>query len=409
MSERAQRTCRNPKVLNRARRNRGVVRAWCIVVPRERGEEIRRRLMDLGLLHEHLRIVREGERLLLPTKERVDLGFPTEQREFGTGFVAVRSYKDVVEVPDALRRSLPTSFDVIGDIAVLKIPEELQRYREQIGLSILRWNPKIRVAVQDRGVKGERRVRSIEVIAGERRTTTVHTEYGLHYRVDLAQAYFSPRLASERKRIADLVLEGEVVADPFAGVGPFAILIAKRRRPRLVHASDVNPVAVELLRANIGANRAARVATHEGDARRILRQIAPVDRIILDLPHTAFDYLPNAFAAIGARGVVHVYRILERADERAAADRIRGMAAQAGMEIRDLQLHTVRAYSPTQHHVAFDVTVVRASRRAAPGTSPSASRTSPRTATPARGRQSARTARRLAARGHQSRRSARRR
>jgi len=361
--------------------------------------------MDLGLLHEHLRIVREGERLLLPTKERVDLGFPTEQREFGTGFVAVRSYKDVVEVPDALRRSLPTSFDVIGDIAVLKIPEELQRYREQIGLSILRWNPKIRVAVQDRGVKGERRVRSIEVIAGERRTTTVHTEYGLHYRVDLAQAYFSPRLASERKRIADLVLEGEVVADPFAGVGPFAILIAKRRRPRLVHASDVNPVAVELLRANIGANRAARVATHEGDARRILRQIAPVDRIILDLPHTAFDYLPNAFAAIGARGVVHVYRILERA----AADRIRGMAAQAGMEIRDLQLHTVRAYSPTQHHVAFDVTVVRASHRADPDRSPSASRTSPTKETPTTGRRSGRTVRRSEAPGHRSRHSARRR
>ena len=365
--------------------------------------------MDLGLLHEHLRIVREGERLFLPTTERVDLGFPMEQREFGTGFVAVRSYKDVVEVPDALRRSLPTSFDVIGDIAVLKVPEELQRYREKIGLSILRWNPKIRVAVQDRGVKGERRVRSIEVIAGERRTTTVHTEYGLHYRVDLAQAYFSPRLASERKRIADRVFEGEVVADPFAGVGPFAILIAKRRQPRLVHASDVNPAAVELLGANIGANRAARVATHEGDARHILRQIAPVDRVILDLPHTAFDYLPDAFAAIGARGVVHVYRILERADERAAADRIRGMAAQAGMEIRDLQLHTVRAYSPTQHHVAFDVTVVRASHRADPGTSPSASRTSPTKETPTTGRRSGRTSRRSEAPGHQSRHSARRR
>src|SRR5207249_5297909 len=128
-----------------------------------------------------------------PTTERIDLGFPTEQRKFGAGFVAVRSYKDVVEVPDALRRSLPSSFDVIGDIAILKIPEELQHYCEQIGLSILRWNPKIRVAAQDRGVKGERRVRSIEVIAGERRTTTVHTEYGLHYRVDLAQAYFRDR------------------------------------------------------------------------------------------------------------------------------------------------------------------------------------------------------------------------
>ena len=384
------------------------VRAWCIVVPRELGEEVRHRLAALGVLQKHLRIVQERDRVLLPTTERLDIGFPTEQREFDEGFVAVRSYKDVVAVPGPLRRFLPSSFDVIGDIAVLKIPEELQPHREAIGLAILRWNPKIRVAVQDRGVKGERRVRSIGVIAGERRTTTVHTEHGLRYRVDLARAYFSPRLASERQRIADLVLEGEVVADPFAGVGPFAILIAKRCRPKLVHASDVNPAAVELLRANIGTNRVDRVAAHEGDAHRILEKVAPVDRIILDLPHTAFDHLPDAFAAIGASGVVHVYRILERADERAAADRIRAIAAQADLEIRDLQLHTVRAYSPTQHHVAFDVTVVRASHRAAPGRSPSASRTSPTTGTPARGRRSARTARRLATRGRRSRHSGRR-
>ena len=399
----------SPKILNREARNRGVVRVWCIVVPRERGEEVRRRLVALGVLQKHLRIVQEGDQVFLPTTERLDIGFPTEQREFDEGFVAVRSYKDVVDVPEPLRRFLPSAFDVIGDIAVVKMPEELQPYREQIGLAILRWNPNIRVAGQDRGVKGERRVRSIEVIAGERRTTTVHTEHGLRYRVDLAQAYFSPRLASERKRIADLVLEGEVVADPFAGVGPFAILIAKRGRPKLVHASDVNPAAVELLRANIGANRVDRIVAHEGDARRILGQIAPVDRIILDLPHTAFDHLPDAFAAIGARGVVHVYRILERADEPAAADRMRATAAEAGFHVAALRAHPVRAYSPTQHHVAFDVTVVRASRRAAPGTSPSVSRTSPRTATPARGRRSARIARRSGARGHRSRHSARRR
>ncbi len=296
------------------------MRAWCVVVPPERGEEIRCRLMDLGVLHKHLRIVRDGDRLFIPTTARVDLDFPTDQRDFGEGFVAVRSYKDVVEVPEPLRRSLPSSFDVIGDIAVLKIPNELQRHRETIGRAILRWNPKMRVVVQDRGVKGERRVRSIEVIAGEQRTTTVHTEYGLHYMVDLAHAYFSPRLASERQRIANQVLAGETVADPFAGVGPYAILIAKRRR----------------------------------------QQIRPVDRVILDLPHTAFDHLGHAFAALGARGVVHVYRILERADERAAADRIRDIAAEAGTEIKDLRLHAVRAYSPTQHHVAFDVTVARA-------------------------------------------------
>lgn len=335
------------------------MKAWSVAVPRERGEEIRRRLLDEGVLLTHLRIVEAGGLLFLPTRERLEIGFPVEEREFNEGFVPIRSYKDVVAVPEALRRSLPTAFDVIGDIAVLKIPEELRPYRDDIGRAILRWNTKIRVAVEDRGVRGDRRIRSIEIIAGERRTATVHTEHGLRYRVDLANAYFSPRLASERKRIADLVHAGEVVADPFAGVGPYAILIAMRRRPEVVHASDANPEAVALLRANVAANHASLVATHEGDARDVLRQIAPVDRVILDLPHTAFDFLEDAFRAIHDRGEVHVYRILERAEEGEAVERIRKIARRSGHRAKDVRVHRVRAYSPTQHHVGFDVTVDR--------------------------------------------------
>src|SRR5712691_2303418 len=309
-----------------------------MAVPRERGEEVRRRLVALGVLRKQLRIIQEGDRVFLPTTERLDIGFPTEQREFDEGFVAVRSYKDVVDVPEPLRRFLPSAFDVIGDIAVVKMPEELQPYREQTGLAILRWNPKIRVAVQDRGVKGERRVRSIEVIAGERRTTTVHTEHGLHYRVDLSQAYFSPRLASERKRIADLTQAGETVADPFAGVGPYSVLIAKRRRPREVHASDANPIAVKLLRENVAANRADHVTVREGDAHAILRQVAPVDRVILDLPHSAMKYLEAAFGALGARGTIHVYGILEAAEENEIRDEIQSAARKAGFRIPGLSL-----------------------------------------------------------------------
>src|SRR5207247_7047141 len=107
-----------------------------------------------------------------------------------------------------------------------------------IGDATRRWNPKIGVVLEDRGVKGEHGSREIDVIAGEPRTTTVHTEHGLHYRVDLSRAYFSPRLASERKRIADLIEAGETVADPFAGVGPYSLLTAKRGRP-----SGVDPPA----------------------------------------------------------------------------------------------------------------------------------------------------------------------
>src|SRR5438552_18460379 len=101
--------------------------------------------------------------------------------------------------------------------------------------------------------------------------------------MDLSQAYFSPRLASERKRIADLIEAGETVADPFAGVGPYSILIAKRRRPSEVHASDANPRPLRFLRANVAANRAERVPVRQGDAHAILRQVGRLDWASSDL------------------------------------------------------------------------------------------------------------------------------
>lgn len=336
------------------------MRAWSVVVPRDRAEQIRQDLLARGLLLESHRIVQEGDRIILPTRRPVELGFPMEEREFEQGHVAVRSYKDLAEVPATLRRSLPRSFDVVGDVAVIRLPEELRAHRSEVGEAILRWNAKIRVVMEDRGVGGAERVRRVEVIAGEPRTTTVHVEHGLRYRVDLARAYFSPRLATERQRIASLVSESEVVADPFAGVGPYAILIARRSRPRVVHASDGNPVAVDLLRANVAANRADRVAVRAGDARTILRRIAPVDRIILDLPHAGLDFLPDAFGAIGDAGTVHLYAMLERAEEAERAAEVRAIARKIGIHTKALTTRHVRAYSPSRFHTAFDVTVARA-------------------------------------------------
>ena len=333
------------------------VRSWCVVVPRERGEEVRKVLKERGVLQKHLKIHEERGRLFLPTTGRVDLGWPAEERECEESFAPVRSYKDVVRVPDALRAQLPTSFDVIGDIAVLKVPEPLLPYRAEIGRAILGWNRTLRVVAQDHGVAGAFRVRDLEIVAGEPRTTTVHTEFGLRYHADVAQAYFSPRLGSERLRIANQVVAGESVADPFAGVGPYAILIAKRRRPSRVVASDANPVAVAFLRQNVAANRAEGVEVREGDARKVLRDVAPVDRIILDLPHSAMDFLPDALPALGPRGTIHVYAILEDADREDRVQAIRQIAEEHNRPAASIRPHVVRAYSPTQHHVAFDLTV----------------------------------------------------
>jgi tRNA (guanine37-N1)-methyltransferase len=325
----------------------------------DRGEEVRKALRDRGVLLKHLKIQREGGHLFLPTIRPMDVGFPTEQHEFEETYVAVRSYKHLVHVPERLQSLLPSSFDVIGDIAVLKIPEGLGPHRREIADAILSWNRKIRVVAQDHGVAGELRLRKLEVLAGENRTTTVHVEHGLRYKADVSRAYFSPRLATERLRIAEQVQPGETVADPFAGVGPYAILIAKRRRPKRVVASDANPAAVQILKENVAMNRADAVEVREGDARDVLRAIGPVDRVILDLPHSALGFLPVAVQSLGPHGTVHLYGIVEMAEREERIEEIRATVERQGRRVESIQVRTVRAYSPTQHHVAFDLKVAR--------------------------------------------------
>jgi len=336
------------------------MRALAVFVPAEKGEEIRRLLRDRGLLLAHLRVLRVKGGLLLAVSDDPDLGLPLRQADFPEGSSPVRSYKELIRVPEEVRAHLPASFDVIGDIAILKIPSELEDHRLEIGRAILAWNRSLRVVAQDRGVGGPRRVRRIDVIAGENRTTTIHVEFGLRYQVDVARAYFSPRLATERKRIADLVGAGETVADPFAGVGPYAILIGTRTRAGRVLASDDNPDAVSLLRANVAGNRAGRVTVRAADARDALRDGAPVDRVIMDLPHSALDFLPDAVRAVGPRGTVHLYGILGRAEREARSQEVRYVVEREGRRVTEMKLHTVRAYSPRQDHVAFDLTVDRA-------------------------------------------------
>ena len=125
------------------------------------------------------------------------------------------------------------------------------------------------VLAKSGAIEGVYRLRDFEVIAGVKNTVTVYTEYGCVYHVDVAKAYFSPRLSTEHNRVASNVKKGETVVDLFAGVGPFAIPIAKKIKNVQVYAIDVNPDAIALLKRNIAVNRAEKqVVPFLGDARK---------------------------------------------------------------------------------------------------------------------------------------------
>jgi tRNA (guanine37-N1)-methyltransferase len=149
------------------------------------------------------------------------------------------------------------------------------------------------------------------VIAGIEKTDSVYQEYGCTYHLDVAKAYFSPRLSSEHNRVASTVKDGENVVDLFAGVGPFAIPIAKMHKNVQVYAIDLNPDAFFLLQKNIAVNHVEKkVLPILGDARQVvLNQLfAKADHVIMNLPEIALEFVDVACKALKPKGgIIHYY------------------------------------------------------------------------------------------------------
>ena len=97
-------------------------------------------------------------------------------------------------------------------------------------------------------VKGDYRVRDLQFVAGENRTITELQGTSLRFKVDVAKTYFSPRLSTERLRIANMVGEGETIVNMFAGVGAYSILMARTNKTCKVYSIDSNAVAGRIVR-----------------------------------------------------------------------------------------------------------------------------------------------------------------
>ena len=327
----------------------------CVVVPKKKAEPIRLRLMEKGVLRRNLQIKSDAKNVFLPVTQRVDLGYPVETSEFKEIGEQITDYRILVDIPEDLRPLLPSSYDTIGTIAIVKMASEVRPYAGKIGRAIMTTQKSIKTVCADSGVVDEFRVRDVEVVAGEKSTETIHKEYGLTFKVDVSRAFFSPRLSTERQIVAKQVRPGEIVIDMFSGIGPFAIMIAKQSQPKIVYAIDINPEAIELMKENIALNKATVVQPILGDAGEVVPKLEKVDRIVMNLPHSALNYIHEALIALKPEGVVHYYEIMDEVQVQQRLDQIADSARREGRIMKELARRKVKSYSPSQVFYAFDL------------------------------------------------------
>lgn len=211
---------------------------------------------------------------------------------------------------DSETEELYGAFDQIGSIIILRIPESLVPKRKIIGQVLLdRVKTAKSVFYQSSPVEGDYRIRQLELLAGENNTETEYKEHGCRFKVDVEKTFFSPRLSTERERIAGLINDGETVINMFGGVGMFSIVAAKKKKCH-VYNIDINPYAAKLCSENILLNKMkGQVESIEGDAVKVIEQrlLEVGDRVLMLLPERSDEFLDSAIKAAKEKAIVHYY------------------------------------------------------------------------------------------------------
>jgi len=351
--------------------------AACLKVPKSLGEQAIRLVREFNLFNSKLKIQQIEDCLCIPlTADPAPAVLNKFKKKLPNFEISVHAFAErekrhlvpldflANKLTPNLLASVPRAIDFVGDIAIVEIPPELADHKKAIGEALLKAHKQTSTVLAKSGaVEGVYRLRDFEVIAGVKKTVTVYREYGCVYHVDVAKAYFSPRLSSEHNRVASQVKEGETVVDLFAGVGPFAIPIAKKHENVRVYAVDVNPDAVSLLKRNVAVNRAEKqVVPLLGDARQVVREqlSGKADRVIMNLPETALEFVDVACEALKPEGgIMHYYGFVKASNPLEAAKvRLTEAVSQNNRQVKNFLLaKTVREVAPYTWQVVVDAEI----------------------------------------------------
>ncbi len=249
---------------------------------------------------------------------------------------------------DEIRDIAPRSFDIFGEIAIIKLVEDLRDYEKEIAEALLLSHTNIKTVCLDSGVQGEFRLRNLRLIGGVNNFISIHKENGMEFEADISKVYFSPRLATERERLSSLVKSGELVLDAFAGVAPFSITLAKKGCRLL--SLDSNPEAKMWALKNFSINGIStnQYNFYNSKFEEFDFKSEKFDRIIMNNPTNCLPFLEKALTLIVKNGTIHFYNICPK-------DETFSIMNYINSDYECIGKREVHAYSPSSSLFAFDI------------------------------------------------------
>ncbi len=211
------------------------------------------------------------------------------------------------KIDSELHNNLPRKWKKIGDIVILDL-SNIKKEKENIA-EIYAQVLNAKSIIQKNKISGELRKPEDTKILYGKETVTEISEYGIKYKLDLAEIMWSPGNTGWRsalsgpEKISEFYTfdKPKTIIDYFAGIGYFSIQMAKGYPEAEIIAIDKNPKSIEYLSLNAKNNAIENMEIINDDCRNIETK---ADVIHLGYIGNTIDFLEHAYSCLNDKGTV---------------------------------------------------------------------------------------------------------
>ncbi len=331
-----------------------------VKVPKKEAEQVKKELIKKGVFDEEVKPETSESYAYFPLKRKIETSYEIvdkdlEERKDNPTFEEIVREK----IPEIDFSELKTSQDLIGDIAIIEVSEELEPYEHELGEALMEAKPYLKTVLKKGKHTGTYRTQKLDWLAGKKTKETVHIENNVKLKVNVEKVYFSPRLANDRKIIAEQVNPHEKVLVMFSGCAPYPCVIAKNAEAKKVVGVEINPVAHKYGLQNVELNNLENVELHQGDVGEIVPQLKEnFDRIVMPAPDNANEYLETAIKKANKETVIHYYDFLPEEDLKRGKRLVEETSQRLDADVKILNIRQAGQISPGKFRTCTEFKII---------------------------------------------------
>jgi len=263
-------------------------------------------------------------------------------------------------IPDKLLSLVKKSFDSVGSIVVVEIPDELVKYEKVIAKQLIENLKNTTTVLKKAGIRsGQFRGIKLKWLAGKRTKITIHNESGCKMKLNVEICYFSPRLSHERLRLAELIKQGEKVLVAFSGVAPYPLVFAKNTKASEIVGVELNPYAHKFAEENIILNKfQSRIKVIKGDVAKVVPSLGLFDRVVMAMPKGGDAFLEFCIPSVKKNGFLHYYDFGSENEFDEIADKVKSVCKKLNRNCKILKVVKAGNHSPRVYRVCVDAKIL---------------------------------------------------